>query len=127
MSNRGLFEPDVLIAEQIMAARRRGAALSSEKRLMLAVLASAVEDYQKYVVARDRLGCELFADAAEWIERTGSEDFFSFESITETLDINAGYLRRGLAAWRERLLESHRRALDLTVDELPEVVAAVAS
>ena len=120
MSDRGLFEPDVLITEQFVAARRRGAALSSEKRLMLAVLASALEDYQKYFAARDRAGSDLFADAAEWIENRDHQEAFSFESISETLDINPEYLRRGLAAWRERALEARCQATDGVVTEVPQ-------
>jgi hypothetical protein len=122
MTDRGLFEPDVLIADQFVAARRRGAALSSEKRLMLAVLANALDDYQKYVAANDRIGRALFADAAQWIECTSTEDSFSFESISETLDINPGYLRRGLAAWRNRLLETQCRTVEVPAAESPELV-----
>lgn len=109
MSDRGLFEPDVLSAEQFVAARRRNTTLSSEKRLMLAVLANALDDYQKYAVATDRVGTELFADAAAWIDWTGTQHAFTFESITEALDINPAYLRRGLAAWRDRALAAQRR------------------
>ena len=51
MSEGRLFEPDVLITDQFVTARRRRSALSSEKRLMLAVLENALDDYQKYVHA----------------------------------------------------------------------------
>ena len=70
MSDRGLFEPDVLLRDQFPAARRRGAAVSSEKRLMLAVLENALDCYQKYILADDRAGRELFEEAAEWIACT---------------------------------------------------------
>jgi hypothetical protein len=33
---------------------------------MLAVLDSAIEDFQKYVLARSRAGKKLFQQAAEW-------------------------------------------------------------
>jgi len=105
MSDRGLFEPDVLIADQSWAARRRGVALSSEKRLMLAVLQDAFDCYQKYVLADDRLGRELFEEAAAWIECTRNDSLFSFENISETLDIEPSYFRRGLAEWHRRQTE----------------------
>jgi len=108
MSYRGLFEPDVLIAEQSDAARRRGAALSSEKRLMLAVLQNAVDCYQKYVLSADRLGRELFEEAAAWIESTRNDSLFSFENISETLQIEPGYFRRGLAEWHKRQMDAQR-------------------
>lgn len=102
MSDRGLFEPDVLIADQSWTARRRGAVLSSEKRLMLAVLQDAFDCYRKYLLADDRLGRELFEEVAAWIECTSNASLFSFQNISETLDIEPDYFRRGLAAWHMR-------------------------
>jgi hypothetical protein len=95
----GLFEPDVLLTEVWGAAQARSGPLSSEKRLMLAVLHDAFDCYQKYLFAEDRLGRELFEEAAAWINCTGSQGLFSFESISETLDIEPEYFRRGLAEW----------------------------
>jgi Ni,Fe-hydrogenase III large subunit len=37
-----------------------------EERLILAVLESAVEDFQKYVLARNVSGKKLFQEAEEW-------------------------------------------------------------
>ncbi len=38
-----------------------------EQRLMQAVLESAVEDFQKYVLARRPRGKRLFQEAEEWL------------------------------------------------------------
>jgi len=122
MTDRGLFEPDVLITDQVAAARRRRAALSSEKRLMLAVLENALDDYRKYIAAMDHVGRTLFTEAAEWIASTSSEDLFSFENISEMLDINPGYFRRGVAVWHQRLLDTHRRTLEVPAVESLEPV-----
>jgi hypothetical protein len=108
MRNPGLFEPDVLIAEVWGDAKRRSGALSSEKRLMLAVLYNAFDCYQKYMFADDRVGRELFEEAASWIECTSRDGLFSFESITEALDIEPTYFRRGLAEWHRRHVEAQR-------------------
>jgi hypothetical protein len=124
MSGHGFFEPDVLLTEQFSAARRRRAAISSEKRLMLAVLENALDYYQKYILASDRVGRELFEEAQEWIESTSNDDVFSFENIGETLDINPGYLRRGLAAWGQRRLEAHCRTVEIAAAEAPQPVQA---
>ena len=124
MTDRGLFEPDVLLSEQLSAARRRRAAISSEKRLMLGVLENALDYYQKYIFANDRVGRELFQEAAQWIECSISEDLFSFENISETLDINPECLRRGIATWRTRLLEGHCRAAGIPAAESPQSVRA---
>jgi hypothetical protein len=102
MRNQGLFEPDVLIAEVWGSNQRRSAPLSSEKRLMLAVLHNAFDYYQKYMFADDRVGRELFEEAAAWINCTSTDGLFSFESISEALDIEPQYFRRGLAAWHQR-------------------------
>ncbi len=108
MRNQGLFEPDVLIAEVWGAAQRRTAPLSSEKRLMLAVLHNAIDCYQKYVFADDRFGREQFEEAAAWINCTSTHGLFSFESISEALDIEPEYFRRGLAEWHRRHVEAQR-------------------
>jgi hypothetical protein len=124
MSEGRLFQPDVIITEQFATARRRRSALSSEKRLMLAVLENALDDYQKYIVAQDRVGRALFAEAAAWIARTSNDDIFSFEQISETLDIDPSYFRRGVAAWHQRLLAAPRCTADGAAAEVPELIQA---
>jgi hypothetical protein len=44
-----------------------------KERLMLAVLESAVEDFQKYVLARSTVGKKLFQQAEEWFLDEDSE------------------------------------------------------
>src|SRR4030095_4012783 len=95
-------ETDILIAEVWGSAQRRSDRLSSEKRLMIAVLNDAFDCYQKYILADDRIGRQLFAEAAAWLNSTSSDGLFSFLSITETLDIEPEYVRRGLAEWHRR-------------------------
>jgi hypothetical protein len=51
---------------------------------MLAVLESAVEDFQKYVLARHTSGKKLFQQAEEWFLDKDSEEAFSFQGICET-------------------------------------------
>lgn len=72
-----------------------------EKRLMLAMLESATEDFQKYAMANDRRGKELFEAAEEWILETDSPSFFSFENICEHLELDPGYMRKGFMKWKE--------------------------
>ena len=76
-----------------------------EERLMLAVLQSAIEDYQKYVLAPDKRGKELFEQAEEWILETGSTSFFSFENICSHLQLALDYVRRGFVRWKAQQLE----------------------
>jgi hypothetical protein len=72
-----------------------------EKKLMLAILESATEDFQKYVLANHKRGKELFQDAEEWILATEDHSFFSFENICEYLKLNPGYMRQGFMRWKE--------------------------
>lgn len=106
MNNRSLHEPDVLITQQFLVARRHGVAVCSEKRLMMAVLMSALHDYQDFFLSRDSTQAALSQEAAEWIESRHNEHMFSFENISETLGFDAEYLRRGITAWRNNHLLS---------------------
>jgi len=71
-----------------------------EKRLMLAVLENATEDFQKYVLATDPRGKQLFEDAEEWIMDTDDPSFFSFQSICDYLHLDPGYMRHGFMRWK---------------------------
>ena len=77
-----------------------------EERLMLAVLESAVEDFQKYVLARKPSGKKLFQQAEEWFLEKDSDDLFSFENICETLQLHPDYIRQGLLRWKEAKINS---------------------
>jgi hypothetical protein len=72
-----------------------------EKKLMLAILESATEDFQKYVLANHKRGKVLFQEAEEWILATEDHSFFSFENICEYLKLNPGYMRQGFMRWKE--------------------------
>ncbi len=77
-----------------------------EERLMLAVLESAVEDFQKYVLARKPRGKKLFQEAEEWFLEKNSDELFSFENICDTLQLHPDYMRQGLLRWKEAKLNS---------------------
>jgi hypothetical protein len=77
-----------------------------EERLMLAVLESAVEDFQTYVLARNRSGKKLFQEAEEWFLEKDSDELFSFKNICETLQLHPNYIRQGLMVWKEAKLKT---------------------
>jgi hypothetical protein len=58
-----------------------------EERLMLAVLESAVEDFQKYFFARHPSGKKLFHEAEKWFLDKDSGALFSFGSVCESLGL----------------------------------------
>lgn len=76
-----------------------------EERLMLAVLESAVEYFQKYVLARKPRGKQLFQEAEQWFLETDGDALFSFESICGTLGLHPGHIRKGLMVWKEARLK----------------------
>ena len=71
-------------------------AREAEKELMLAILETAIEDFQKYASAKDRKGRLLFEEAEEWILERDGEWFLSFNNICETLSLSPDQLRRTL-------------------------------
>lgn len=80
-----------------------------EKRLMLAVLESATEDFQKYALATDKRGKELFDAAEEWILETDNPSIFSFQNICDQLQLDPAYMRKGFMRWKaERLKGDHK-------------------
>jgi hypothetical protein len=73
-----------------------------EERLMLAVLESAVEDFQEYVLARKPRGKRLFQEAEEWFLEKDSDELFSFRNICERLRLHPDYIRQGLMVGRKQ-------------------------
>jgi hypothetical protein len=78
-----------------------------EEKLMLAVLASAIEHFQKYVFSKDEKGKEFFQEAEEWFLAKDSDQLFSFEYICETLRLHPDYIRQGLMSWKEARRKEH--------------------
>src|SRR5215510_1060911 len=78
-----------------------------EEKLALAVLESAIEDFQKYVFSKDQRGQKLFQEAEEWFLEKDDDQLFSFEYICATLQLHPDYIRRGLLAWKQSKLKTH--------------------
>ena len=77
----------------------------AEERLMLAVLESAVEYFQKYALARKPREKQLFQEAEDWFLEKDDGGLFSFESICVTLGLHPGHIRKGLMVWKEARLK----------------------
>lgn len=103
------LEPDLMLPEQFFGALRRSSAHNGERRLMAAVLQEGVETFQKYALARDPEGRELFADARAWILARHDPALFSFTSVCGVLEIDADCLRGGLLRWLDRLSDGSGR------------------
>jgi len=79
-----------------------GHRLTAEQRLMLALLADAINVFQQGAVARATRKRLLYIDAERWIMMAGSTapHAFSFDTVCDALGINAGVLRRRLILWK---------------------------
>jgi hypothetical protein len=77
-----------------------------EEKLALAVLESAVEDFQKHVLSKDGKERKLFQEAEEWFLGKDSDQLFSFEYICAILGLAPAYIRRGLLSWKEAKLKT---------------------
>jgi hypothetical protein len=93
---------DIGLAEAVYKKNLR----EGEERLMLAVLESAVEDFQKYILARSTAGKKLFQQAEEWFLEKASDELFSFGSICQTLGLHPDPIRKGLMVWKEARLKT---------------------
>ena len=81
-----------------------GHRLTGEQRLMLALLADAINVYQQGVVSRNTRKRLLFIDAARWIAAgPTNRHAFSFDTVCDALAINPGMLRRRMLAWKHEL------------------------
>ena len=82
---------------------------SGEQRLMLAVLADAINVLRSWRgggSARKRLN---FAEAAQWVNSPGTTHPFSFDSVCDALEIDPELLRSRLRVLTVRSANSARR------------------
>jgi hypothetical protein len=89
-----LWEPDSLLASQY-AALHESRERSPERRLVLAVLKSALDDYVDALCSRRR--DEVF-ELADWFFEGDDSWPFSFENLCAQLDLNPECIRASLAA-----------------------------
>jgi hypothetical protein len=81
--------------------RLAGDGLSSEGRLMLAVLVDAINILRGWNGLGGRRKRRVFGEAAHWVNLKGTQNPFSFDSVCEAVGIDSDMARdrlRGLAA-----------------------------
>lgn len=76
---------------------------TGERRLLLAVLQNAVDEFLRYRDARTTRGRRLFRETQDWFWSRERTYLCAFETICAYLHLDADYIRRGLV----RLLDSH--------------------
>ena len=96
-----LFGPDTLVPAQYFDRVGGDAAFQPEKRLMLAVLEEAIATFQRHAVIGTKRSERLVEEVEEWVAGIGGDWPFSFDNICAALDLDAEYLRAGMARWKE--------------------------
>jgi hypothetical protein len=92
-----LSEMVILPVQYFCAIGRRG--LSSEQRLMLAVLVDAINVLHQWRHVGTGRRRREFTEAARWVNRRGHSDLFSFDNICDALEIEPAVLRSRLGAF----------------------------
>ncbi len=82
-----------------------GHRLTAEQRLMLALLADAINVFQQGATSRATRKRLLYIDAERWIMMSAQPGphAFTFDTVCDALGINAGVLRRRLILWKHRV------------------------
>src|SRR5258707_4159732 len=81
-----------------------GHRLTGEQRLMLALLADAINVYQQGVMSRSTRKRMLYVDAERWIMAgPAAPQAFSFEVGCDALEINPAVLRRRMVMWQHTM------------------------
>ena len=102
------LEADIIVPSQYFDRVRSEESAQPEKRLMLAVMENAIMTFQKSVYGATRRQRRLLKETEEWMYSGDISWPFSFENICASLDIEADYLRSGLAEWKNTQLAHYR-------------------
>ena len=93
------YEPDMLASQQYLKNYRRTNPVQPEKALLFAVMAEAVETYQRFAFSESPRQQRLFNEAKAWLWGEESGSLFSFGNICEVFGLDPVFLRRGLMQW----------------------------
>ena len=100
LSGKLRFDP--VVGERLYGNQRKNGGVSSERDLMFAILADAIDCYWKYSGARDGRSIRLFQDARRWIFNDDEGETFSFVNVCDALSFDPAYIRRGVAQVEQR-------------------------
>jgi hypothetical protein len=112
-----LSQMDVILPSQYFAAVG-SVGLSSEQRLMLAVLVDAINVLQGWQRAGSARKRRAFAEAAQWVNTRGTSYPFSFDNVCDALEIYPNVLRSRLHGLTMGLVNSRRSMGRLRLKEL---------
>ena len=105
-----LSQMDIILPSQYFGALG-SVGLSSEQRLMLAVLIDAINVLRGWQGAGGGRKRRAFAEAAQWVITTGTHYPFSFDSVCDALEIDSALLRSRLRALTMGLVNATRNSV----------------
>ena len=103
-----LSQADIILPSQYFGAIG-SVGLSGEQRLMLAVLVDAINVLQSWQSGGSARKRRNFAEAAQWVNSPGTSHPFSFDSVSDALEIDSELLRSRLRVLTVRPANSARR------------------
>jgi len=103
---QGKLRYDPIVGESLYGNQKKQGNVSSERDLMFAILADAIDCYWKYAGARDGRGIKLYQDARRWLFADDETEAFSFVNVCDALSFDPTYIRRGVAQAEQRQRES---------------------
>jgi hypothetical protein len=103
------FEPDILAPNQYLNNCQRTSPAEPEKALMFAVLAEAVDTYQRFAFSDSPRGRLLSREVEDWFwgERP-ADSVFAFRSICEIFGLDPSFLKHGLMQWTASRVTSEK-------------------
>ena len=105
-----LSQMDVILPAQYFGALG-SVGLSSEQRLMLAVLVDAINVLQGWHGVGSARKRHAFAEAAQWVNTPGTHYPFSFDSVCDALEMDPDALRSRLRGLAMGLANNARRSM----------------
>jgi hypothetical protein len=106
----GKLRFDPIVGERLYGNQKKNGGSSSERDLMFAVLADAIDCYWKYSGARDGRSIKLFQDARRWLFADDDGETFSFINVCDALSFDPAYIRRGVADAEQRQRAAQRQS-----------------
>ena len=103
-----LSQADIILPSQYFGSLG-SVGLSGEQRLMLAVLADAINVLQSWQGGGSARKRRNFAEAAQWVNTRGTSYPFSFDSVCDALEIDSELLRSRLRVLTVRSANPARR------------------
>lgn len=96
------FEVGILLPSQFFEYMKSDPFAQPEKRLMLAVVDDAIKTFHRCLPGATRRQRRLLREVEEWFASPEVVWPFSFQNICAVLNLDADYLRSGLAHWKAR-------------------------